>query len=299
MPRANYIATAKQLVRNCKKFSLLQFSDDAEAQKLFKSSFKNADYIIALKHPDSLFTFYSCVYVTYSDLNCYNDWKKIKGGNYTGSGREYIKRRSSEESSFLRHVFAKNSSNQYKKIYEEYKNFLLCQNIVRAKGKSIKFFIVNTEDNFPEKQQSRNLENLAEKGSLPETDRTILIKARIQQGAYRAKLDKIWNNQCAVTGIGIRQVLRASHIKPYRNCKKKEKIDPNNGLLLQANLDALFDRGLISFNKKGNILLSDVLKNDAAPIGKLGLKQLQIKSPLNEEQRRYLAYHRKIHKFKE
>lgn len=38
----------------------------------------------------------------------------------------------------------------------------------------------------------------------------------------------------------------ASHIKPWRKCSNKERLDPQNGLLLTARINALFDCGLIS-----------------------------------------------------
>jgi putative restriction endonuclease len=39
-------------------------------------------------------------------------------------------------------------------------------------------------------------------------------------------------------------MLRASHIKPWSDCSNRERLDPLNGLLLVAHIDALFDNGL-------------------------------------------------------
>ena len=41
--------------------------------------------------------------------------------------------------------------------------------------------------------------------------------------------------------------------------KWKDRFNPENGLLLTPNLDALFDRYLISFNEKGEIIISIAL----------------------------------------
>lgn len=83
------------------------------------------------------------------------------------------------------------------------------------------------------------------------TQRFQQILARVGQGEYREKLEELWNSACAVTGCNIREVLRASHAKPWKDCKdkdEKQRLDGHNGLLLSANYDALFDKGLISFS---------------------------------------------------
>ena len=44
-----------------------------------------------------------------------------------------------------------------------------------------------------------------------ETTKQTLIEARLGQGQFRSHLAKRWNNQCAVTGCAIVELLRASH----------------------------------------------------------------------------------------
>lgn len=90
---------------------------------------------------------------------------------------------------------------------------------------------------------------------------------------------------------------RASHIKGYSECEEHEKYDLNNGLLLVANADALFDKHLISVDEDKNLLFSFLIKNDAVLKHKLLLNQQIFKDVLNEERMLYLAYHRK--KFRE
>ena len=58
-----------------------------------------------------------------------------------------------------------------------------------------------------------------------------------------------WEGRCALTGVSIGAVLRASHMKPWVEATDEERLDPENGLLLAANADALFDRYLISFTQ--------------------------------------------------
>jgi HNH endonuclease len=118
------------------------------------------------------------------------------------------------------------------------------------------------------------------------TEKATLIEARLGQGKFRKYLDMFWSESCAVTGCNIREVLRASHIKPWRECSNKERLDPDNGLLLCAHLDALFDKGLISFSDAGAML---VAKNMAEiEVTRLGLSG-NLKKRLNDGQKRYLV----------
>jgi len=84
------------------------------------------------------------------------------------------------------------------------------------------------------------------------------IEARLGQGGYRNALIAIWR-KCAVTQFDRLDLLVASHIKPWRMSNRNERLDPYNGLLLSPNLDKLFDRGYISFDADGKILISSRL----------------------------------------
>lgn len=88
-----------------------------------------------------------------------------------------------------------------------------------------------------------------------EADR--LVTQRIGQEIFREALLDYWGGCCAVTGVALTPVLRASHMKPWAHCENDaERLNVFNGLLLVANLDALFDRGLISFEDTGAVLIS-------------------------------------------
>lgn len=114
--------------------------------------------------------------------------------------------------------------------------------------------------------------------------------ARVGQDVFRKKLDERWHGRCAVTGISAREVLRASHIKPWMDSTDEERMDPNNGLLLSANLDALFDKGLITFNLDGRIVLSGKVTADDRE--KLGLTESMCLKQRTPEQDKYMEYHR-------
>lgn len=93
-------------------------------------------------------------------------------------------------------------------------------------------------------------------GSEPVTEQLTNLQARRGRGKFRQDLLEIWGGACAVTGLACSEVLRASHIKPWAEATTLERLDANNGLLLSANLDVLFYRGLISFDERGQMLVS-------------------------------------------
>lgn len=128
--------------------------------------------------------------------------------------------------------------------------------------------------------------------SIDETEKEILAKSRIGQGLFRNRVKSLWQDVCSVTGCKKTDLLRASHIKPWRDSDNTERLDGYNGLLLTPNLDALFDQGLISFADDGNILISDEL----APIDIeiLGISQGMRLRKIPTESLKYLEYHRSI-----
>lgn len=115
-----------------------------------------------------------------------------------------------------------------------------------------------------------------------------LINARRGQGNFRAKLQMRWNGQCALTGITNDTILRASHIKPWAECKGKERLDPNNGLLLAAHVDALFDQYLITFGKEGELIWSSIVSDSDREA--LALPE-KLSVELKAEEKRYLMHH--------
>lgn len=87
-----------------------------------------------------------------------------------------------------------------------------------------------------------------------------LVRQRVGQNRFRDAMLDYWGGACAVTGIAISEVLRASHAKPWAECASDaERLDVFNGFLLNANLDALFDRFLISFDKQGGLVIAPTL----------------------------------------
>ena len=128
--------------------------------------------------------------------------------------------------------------------------------------------------------------------TIDNTTRQTLKNARLGQGKFRRDVIALWNGACVFSGCKTEAVLRASHIKPWRDCSHSERLDPNNGLLLSANLDALFDRYLISFTDEGQILVSPFLSVEEQEF--FSLREGCLRRNLSKSTRNYLAHHRKI-----
>lgn len=133
------------------------------------------------------------------------------------------------------------------------------------------------------------LTHQAEIMALSQTERESVIKARIGQGIFRKQLLEMWDG-CAVTGVKLPDLLRASHIKPWRNSTNPERTDRYNGLLLLPQYDHLFDKGFISFDDDGQLLRSPAL--DRIPISQLGISTRDRLRSIFEEHRGFLNYHR-------
>lgn len=85
----------------------------------------------------------------------------------------------------------------------------------------------------------------------------------------------------------------ASHIKGFKdpNTTNEEKYDLNNGLLLCANADALFDKHLISVDENKNLVFSFTL-TDPVLKQRLCLTQTIFQDVLNDKRMEYLKYHK-------
>lgn len=129
---------------------------------------------------------------------------------------------------------------------------------------------------------------LARAGVSTEVQREVL--ARLGQGTFRRKLERRWECACALTGLAEPAVLRAAHIKRWADSDHTERLDADNGLLLRADIDALFEVGLIRFADDGRI---DLTRLSEATVQALGLKRtMRLRDRPNAAQRAYLQQHR-------
>ena len=132
----------------------------------------------------------------------------------------------------------------------------------------------------------------SETANLPRTteaERQVI--RRVGQDIFRRGLFEYWDGRCAITGLDVPELLRASHIKPWADCDTDaERLDVFNGLLLAPHLDAAFDAGFLTVAEDGTVLLSDALPPDArSALGLAG--SLKVRG-LHRAHERYLPWHR-------
>lgn len=84
---------------------------------------------------------------------------------------------------------------------------------------------------------------------------------RLNQNHFRNLLLSLYEGRCCVTGLGVEPLLVASHIKPWKDADPlAERVNVENGLLLNSLHDAAFDRGLITLNSNYELVMSKELE---------------------------------------
>lgn len=122
-------------------------------------------------------------------------------------------------------------------------------------------FILRIENLSPEIDIFKEVrEHAAEYETFNKTEQEQIIVSRLGQGRFRKEVIRLWGS-CSVTGLQNISLLRASHIKPWKDSNNKERLNPFNGLLLIPNYDFLFDSGYITFKENGNVVISNKLSS--------------------------------------
>ena len=135
---------------------------------------------------------------------------------------------------------------------------------------------------------------VARTATLPRTtEAERLVIQRVGQDIFRQGLLDYWEGRCAITGLAVPELLRASHIKPWAACETDaERLDIYNGLLLAPNLDAVFDQGFIAVSDSGEVLVSRALDVSARQVLGLGTA-LRLQMSVEGHQRN-LRWHREF-----
>ncbi len=119
------------------------------------------------------------------------------------------------------------------------------------------------------------------------------IYYRPGQGQYRRKLLEKYKCKCAFCNFDVEHTLIASHAKPWRSCDHvSEKLSEDNGFLLCATHDKMFDKGYISINIYNRLFeFSSQLTPAELQSCKKSLPDIQLHGVLNDEMKSYLKYH--------
>jgi putative restriction endonuclease len=96
---------------------------------------------------------------------------------------------------------------------------------------------------------------------LPKTgkERESIVKIRVNQSFFRKVVLAAYNYQCCITGLEIPELLNASHIIPWSK-NEANRVNPRNGLCLNAIHDRAFDRGLLTITPEFTVKVSKSVK---------------------------------------
>lgn len=123
------------------------------------------------------------------------------------------------------------------------------------------------------------------------TERTALVQARRGQGLFRDNVRSIERAR-RITRVERMEHLIASHIRPWRDSSNEQRFDGENGFLLTPTVDHPFDKGFISFEDTGQLIVSPVA--DPVSMRCMGIDRDQRISvgTFSHGQKSYLDYHR-------
>lgn len=155
----------------------------------------------------------------------------------------------------------------------------------------IDWYVGNYRESLSElddESEADSAESEVAHSSLNPTEKESLIKARRGQGVFRTRVASI-EAGCRLTGIVEPQFLIASHIKPWARSTNAERLDGNNGLLLSPHVDRLFDRGFITFDHDGSVVIAPEA-DEVCRIWSIAATQKRLLSLSQED---YMRYHRK------
>jgi putative restriction endonuclease len=134
-------------------------------------------------------------------------------------------------------------------------------------------------------------QEVANDPAIPETDRVALVRARKGQGLFKQRVSKI-EARCRITAVENPVHLIGSHCKPWRDSTNEERLNGENGLLLTPSIDHLFDRGFISFEDKGTLIISPVAHR--ASLQRMGIDTTKVVKVggFTSGQKQFLDFHR-------
>lgn len=110
-----------------------------------------------------------------------------------------------------------------------------------AQPKNLDSIIIDIEEGITEAEELKIIDDIND-SDIESTEKEQVTKARKGQGKFRKNVIKK-ENKCRLTGVNKKDLLIASHIKPWKVSSNSERLDGNNGLLLSPHVDKLFDKG--------------------------------------------------------
>ena len=186
---------------------------------------------------------------------------------------------------YIDHILTtENKERLNRNIYTKEKDLINFASALRK----YKAFIESNYEIKKEREIRLEISNIDNDKTLKNTEKTAIIQSRLGQGVFRNKLIEYWHG-CSISSFKKSEILVASHIKPWKNSNNEERLDMYNGLLLLPNYDKLFDKGYISFDDEGQILISKYLTEEDKCI--LNINSNICLTRIEEEHKKYMHYH--------
>lgn len=142
---------------------------------------------------------------------------------------------------------ASNTSKLDKQVWDEFYNnwdelpFISEQLLAKAEGTSIEKLNDIDSDELPKGQEKE-----------------MIVKVRVNQSFFRSSILASYNNRCCITGIERPELLIAGHIKPW-SLDEKNRLNPSNGIAINALHDKAFENGLLTILPDYTIKISSIL----------------------------------------
>ena len=134
-------------------------------------------------------------------------------------------------------------------------------------------------------------QEVEENSEIGGTERSALVMARRGQGLFKERVMCI-ERRCRITRVDNPVHLRASHLKPWRDATNEERLDGENGLLLTPSIDHLLDKGFISFENSGELIISPVAHKPSLERMGVATERVVNVGSFTEGQKHFLNYHR-------
>jgi len=150
---------------------------------------------------------------------------------------------------------ASNASNLDKQIWDEFFNHL--------------DFLPFESEKLLAKFEKTTVEKLNHipESELPKEGKTReqIVRVRVNQSFFRSSILASYNNTCCITGIQQPELLIAGHIKPW-GIDEKNRLNPRNGIAINALHDKAFESGLLTITPDLKIKISSVLKKQTKSV---------------------------------
>lgn len=102
-----------------------------------------------------------------------------------------------------------------------------------------------------------------EKSTFEGVEKERVTKTRVNQNFFRQAVLSAYDFSCCITGMRRLELLIAGHIRPWA-LDHANRVNPQNGLALNALHDRAFESGLISISPDYKVLISSKLKVEAS-----------------------------------